>query len=151
MADHGIAVNDNDLANAETSTSRELETQLRERTRAHENAQREIEELTMRCNEAEDKVESLGRMVDRIKDARSPTSMSMRSPTPPADSDRRMLEAERKMYEMENQHKEKMAALEGDYQTAVRYVKGTEKMLKRMKVSRPEARAWIWVLMDRTS
>lgn len=39
---------------------------------------------------------------------------------------------------MQNQHKEKMAALEGDYQTAVRYVKGTEKMLKRMKVSRLE-------------
>ena len=60
--------------------------------------------------------------------------MSARSPSPPADSDRRVLEAERKMAELENQHKEKMAALEGDYQTAVRYVKGTEKMLKRMKV-----------------
>ena len=136
MAEHGIAVTDSDLANAETSTSRELETQLRERTRAHENAQREIEELTQRCHEAEDKVESLGRMVDRIKDARSPTSMSMRSPTPPVDSDRRILDAERRMIEMESQHKEKMAALEGDYQTAVRYVKGTEKMLKRMKVGR---------------
>jgi len=77
-------------------------------------------------------------MVDRIKDARSPTSMSMRSPSPPADSDRRILDAERRMAEMQNQHKEKMAALEGDYQTAVRYVKGTEKMLKRMKVSRLE-------------
>lgn len=122
------------MNNAEASTSRELETQLRERTRAHENAQREIEELTHRCQEAEDKVESLGRLVDRMKDARSPTAMSMRSPTPPADADRRILDAERRMVEMESQHKEKMAALEGDYQTAVRYVKGTEKMLKRMKV-----------------
>jgi len=132
VADHGIAVNDNDLNNAETSTTRELETKLRDRTRAHENTQREVEELTRRCNEAEDKVESLGRLVDRMKDARSPTSMSMRSPTPPGDS--RVVDVEKKMFEMQNQHKEKLAALEGDYQTAVRYVKGTEKMLKRMKV-----------------
>jgi Mg2+ and Co2+ transporter CorA len=132
VADHGIAVNDNDLNNAETSNTRELETQLRDRTRAHENTQREVEELTRRCHEAEDKVESLGRLVDRMKDARSPTSMSMRSPTPPGDS--RVVDAERKMFEMQNAHKEKLAALEGDYQTAVRYVKGTEKMLKRMKV-----------------
>ena len=79
-------------------------------------------------------MESLGRLVERIKDARSPTSMSMRSPSPSGDASVRMADAERKMAEMENQHKEKMAALEGDYQTAVRYVKGTEKMLKRMKV-----------------
>ena len=134
MADHGIAVNDNDLANGESSNSRELETKLRERVRAHESAQREIEELTQRCHESEDKVESLGRLMERMKDARSPTSSSMRSPTPP-DSDRRVVEAERRMAELESQHKEKMATLEADYQTAVRYVKGTEKMLKRMKVS----------------
>lgn len=136
MAEHGIAVNESDLANAETSSTRELETQLRDRTRAHENAQREIDELQRRCNEAEDKVESLGRLVERIKDARSPTAMSMRSPSPPADAGKRTVDAERRMAEMESQHKEKMAALEGDYQTAVRYVKGTEKMLKRMKVGR---------------
>ena len=134
LADHGIAVNDNDLSNGESSNTRELEGKLRERTRAHENTQREVDELTRRCHEAEDKVESLGRLVDRMKDARSPTSMSMRSPTPPPESDRRAADAERKVAELEIQHREKMAALEGDYQTAVRYVKGTEKMLKRMKV-----------------
>ena len=116
-------------------TSSELEKQLRDRTRAFETSQREVEELTRRCNQAEDQVESLGRLVERIKDARSPTSMSMRSPSPSADAGMRVADAERKMAELENQHKVKMAALEGDYQTAVRYVKGTEKMLKRMKVS----------------
>jgi len=132
LADHGIAINDNDLSNGEASNTRELESKLRERTRAHENSQREVDELTRRCHEAEDKVESLGRLVDRIKDARSPNSM--RSPTPPPEGDRRAVDAERKIAELEVQHREKMAALEGDYQTAVRYVKGTEKMLKRMKV-----------------
>ena len=66
----------------------------------------------------------------------------MRSPTPPPESDRRAMEAERKMTEMENAHKEKMTALEGDYQTAVRYVKGTEKMLKRMKVGFEATHDW---------
>jgi hypothetical protein len=32
-------------------------------------------------------------------------------------------------------HQEKIKQVESDYQTAVRYVKGSEKMLKRMKVS----------------
>jgi hypothetical protein len=69
-----------------------------------------------------------------MKDARSPTSMSMQSPSPTGDPDRRLTDAEKKMAETESQYKEKLAALEADYQTAVRYVKGTEKMLNRMKV-----------------
>jgi predicted RNase H-like nuclease (RuvC/YqgF family) len=140
VADHGIAVNESDLANPSdsSSSSREMESRLRDKTREADNAQREIEALNRRCSEAEDKVESLGRLVERMKDARSPTAMSMRSPSPTkaGEGDRRVLDAERKMVELETQHKEKMAALEGDYQTAVRYVKGTEKMLKRMKVCR---------------
>ncbi|OCF30994.1 hypothetical protein I316_07401 [Kwoniella heveanensis BCC8398] len=133
LADHGIAVADSDLENAETPSTRELETQLRDRGRAHEAAQREIEDLRLRCEEAEDKVESLGRLVERIKDARSPTAASMRSPTPTGDSDRRVGELEKRLVDMEKEHREKVKAVESDYQTAVRYVKGTEKMLKRMK------------------
>ncbi|KAL1412939.1 hypothetical protein Q8F55_000688 [Vanrija albida] len=133
LGEQGVNVSDADLDSLETPSSRELETQLRDKSRAHESAQREIDELTRRCQEAEDKVESLGRLVERVKDTRSPSAASMRSPTPPSDSDRRAIEAERRLHEVEAQHKEKMAALEGDYQTAVRYVKGTEKMLKRMK------------------
>ena len=133
LADHGIAVNDSD--GGEVPQARDLEMQLRERSRENDNAQREIEVLTRRCHEAEDKVESLGRLIERIKDARSPTSMSMRSPSPPGE-DGRVAEVERRMAEMEATHKEKLAGLESDYQTAVRYVKGTEKMMKRLKVSR---------------
>ena len=135
LADHGIAVSDNDMSrDGDTSSSRELESKLRERIRAHENSQREVDELTRRCQESQDKAESLGRIVDRMKDERNPTPSSMRSPTPPPESDRRTQDAERKIVELEIQHREKMAVIEGDYQTAVRYVKGTEKMLKRMKV-----------------
>jgi uncharacterized protein YeeX (DUF496 family) len=131
VADHGIAVHDSDLDNHDTPDSRELESKLREKTRAHETSQREIEDLTRRCHEAEDKVESLGRLVERIKDARSPTAMSARSPTPPGDRG----DYEQRISEMEMKHQEKIKQVESDYQTAVRYVKGSEKMLKRMKVS----------------
>jgi len=135
VAEHGIAVPDTDLDNStgtgNGSEPRELESKLRDTTRAHEASQREIEDLTRRCHEAEDKVESLGRLVDRIKDARSPTAMSARSPTPPGD----LGDYEARMSEMESRHQEKIKQVESDYQTAVRYVKGSEKMLKRMKVS----------------
>ncbi|WVW84560.1 hypothetical protein I302_106594 [Kwoniella bestiolae CBS 10118] len=133
LADHGIAVSDSDLENQRPSDASQLETQLRDRGRANEAAQREIEDLRMRCEEAEDKVESLGRLIERLKDARSPTSSSMRSPTPTGDNDRRVGELEKRLTDMEKEHREKVKAVENDYQTAVRYVKGTEKMLKRMK------------------
>lgn len=133
VAHHGIAVNDAELNEGESPDGRDLEVKLRDRTRAHEASQREIEELTRRCHEAEDKVESLGRLVDRIKDARSPTAMSARSPTPPGDDPRRA-DYEAKLAELESRHQEKVKQVESDYQTAVRYVKGSEKMLKRMKV-----------------
>lgn len=132
VADHGIAVHDAELNEGESPDGHDLEAKLRDRTRAHEASQLEIDELTRRCHEAEDKVESLGRLVDRIKDARSPTSMSARSPTPPGDDRRADYEA--KIAEIESRHQEKVKQVESDYQTAVRYVKGSEKMLKRMKV-----------------
>ncbi|WVQ80675.1 hypothetical protein IAT38_002780 [Cryptococcus sp. DSM 104549] len=133
LADHGIAVNASELENVEAPSTRELETQLRDGARAHEAAQREIQDLRVRCEEAEDKVESLGRLVERIKDARSPTSASMRSPTPTGMEGGRVGELEKRLVDLEKEHKDKVAGLEADYQTAVRYVKGTEKMLKRMK------------------
>lgn len=142
LGEHGVTITERELENAEAPNASELETQLRDKARAHENAQREIDELTRRCHEAEDKVESLGRLVERMKDARSSSAGSMRSPSPGGtqsdshtahDPATRAVEAERRLADVETQYKEKIAALEGDYQTAVRYVKGTEKMLKRMK------------------
>lgn len=143
LGEHGVTITDTELENAEAPNASELETQLRDKARAHENAQREIDDLTRRCHEAEDKVESLGRLVERMKDARSSSAGSMRSPSPGGtqsdthahsnDPATRAVEAERRLADVETQYKEKIAALEGDYQTAVRYVKGTEKMLKRMK------------------
>lgn len=135
LADHGIAVEDSNLVNIKEPSTRELEDKLREQTRANEVAQREIQDLRIRCEEAEVKIESLGKLVERIKDTRSPTSPNMRSPTPTGGEISRVGELEKKLVDMEKEHRDKVAGLETDYQTAVRYVKGTEKMLKRMKVS----------------
>jgi predicted nucleic acid-binding Zn-ribbon protein len=115
VADHGIAVATD--VSAVDSGSRDVDAQLRDRTRAFEASQREVDELSRRCREAEDKVESLGRLVEQMKDGRSPTSASMRSPSPSTDAgDRRMGDAERKLAEAEAAHKEKLAQLESDYQ-----------------------------------
>lgn len=153
LGEHGIAVSDNDLESAEPTSTSELETRLRDKTRAHENAQRDYDELNHRHQEAEEKVKTLTRQLDRIAGARSGSAASMRSPSPTAigagavggaaavgavagavlgasaEGARSGGSESARVLELE----EKLAAVEGDYHTAVRYVKGTEKMLKRMK------------------
>lgn len=71
-------------------------------------------------------------------------SFGARSPTPPGYGDDRdgsgsgsasgKRDFEQRLAEIELKHQEKVKQVESDYQTAVRYVKGSEKMLKRMKV-----------------
>ncbi|BEJ17140.1 hypothetical protein CspHIS471_0605410 [Cutaneotrichosporon sp. HIS471] len=134
LGEHGINVSDADLESAETSSAGELESKLRDKSRAHDTAQREIDELKRRCEEAEDKADSLARMVERYKDARSPSAGSIHSGDGEGgDANQRAREAERKLADVEEAHLKRLTALQSDYETAVRYVKGTEKMLKRMK------------------
>jgi chromosome segregation ATPase/N-acetylneuraminic acid mutarotase len=123
MGDHDIVVTDSELENAELPSTSQLEDRLRDKTRAHENAQREIEELTERLRQAEDQADSLGKRNERITN-RSGSSASMRSLSPNSHS---ALEVQLARKE------EELSVIRTDYQTAVRYVKGTEKMLKRMK------------------
>lgn len=134
LGEHGINVTDADLESTETSNTGELESKLRDKSRAHDTAQREIDELKRRCEEAEDKANSLARMVERYKDARSPSAGSIRSGDGEGgDANQRARDAERKLADAEEAHQKRLTALQSDYETAVRYVKGTEKMLKRMK------------------
>lgn len=138
LGENGINVTDSQLENAEMPNASALESKLRDKSRAHDNTQRENEQLAKRCDEAEAKVESLSRLVERMKDARSPSAASMRSPSPAgpaggAGTQTRAVDAERKLVEVEEAHQKRLTALQSDYEIAVRYVKSTEKMLKRMK------------------
>ena len=137
MADHGLAVNEEDLATryppmngSETPEQlyqrvQELESRLEQKTKAHsdldsnhQDAKRELDELTRQRNEH---VEELQRLREN----------------PGADSNdkNRLLEVQGELESLQQRHSQ----LEATHLKAVQYVKGTEKMLRRMKeVSYPE-------------
>ncbi|KAJ7169697.1 hypothetical protein C8R46DRAFT_1265035 [Mycena filopes] len=133
LAENGISADED----AERSRSRaqgtaspqqlsDLENKLAERTRLHENAQRELEQALRRKREAESQLGQLSTQLERVR-----TTQSQSAPNPEAEA--RALEAERKLEETEQGYKARMQQMEEDYQLAVHYVKGTEKMMRRMR------------------
>ncbi|KAF8140428.1 hypothetical protein EV363DRAFT_1579771 [Boletus edulis] len=105
----------------------ELEMQLDERIRLHDNSERELAQTLRRKQEFEAQITNLTSQLDR--------SRSRQSPIVESDSaaEARALEAENKLEETERSYKARMQQMEEDYQLAVHYVKGTEKMMRRMK------------------
>lgn len=134
LAEQGIAVDEDDLqangsrANGVVSPDvvSELESRLAERNRMFDNAQRELNKVTRSHRDAEAKASDLAVQIERLRSSQSPASSS-------ADSDARLAEAERRFEETERGYKTRMQQMEEDYQLAVHYVKGTEKMMRRMK------------------
>ncbi|KAI4528977.1 hypothetical protein K525DRAFT_230095 [Schizophyllum commune Loenen D] len=132
LTEHGIVINEDDVhasrTNGVTSPDvvAELETKLAERNRAYDNAQRELNQVARRHRDAEAQVSDLASQIEQLRASQSPSVGS-------ADSDARLAEAERRFEETERGYKQRMAQMEEDYQLAVHYVKGTEKMMRRMK------------------
>jgi N-acetylneuraminic acid mutarotase len=134
MAENGLSVDEDELDLPSRSRSRngaspvaivELENKLAERTRLHETTERELAKAVRRNREAEDQVDQLSKQLDRARST---------IPSPgEGDSEARAEEAERKLEETERVYKARMQTMEEDYQLAVHYVKGTEKMMRRMK------------------
>ncbi|GAA5956541.1 hypothetical protein JCM3765_003477 [Sporobolomyces pararoseus] len=131
MADHGLAVNDDDLAaryppmnGSETPEQlyqrvQELESRLEQKTKAHsdldsnhQDAKRELDDLTRQRNEH---VEELQRLRE--------------NPVADSDDKNRLLEVQGELESLQQRHSQ----LEATHLKAVQYVKGTEKMLRRMK------------------
>ncbi|KAJ6574924.1 hypothetical protein B0H19DRAFT_933668 [Mycena capillaripes] len=133
LAENGIGIDED----AERSRSRaqgaaspvvtELENKLAERTRLHENAQRELEQALRRKRDVESQLSQLSSQLERVRTTQSPAT------TPNPETEARAVEAERKLEETEQGYKARMQQMEEDYQLAVHYVKGTEKMMRRMR------------------
>ena len=116
--EHGIAVEDDDLLSVSQATSNiavspevlsELESKLAERTRMHEDAQRELVQALRQKQDVEAQVSQL---LDQLKLAWGS-----------AAEGRRVAELEQKLDETERTYKARLEQLEEDYQLAVQYVK----------------------------
>jgi chromosome segregation ATPase len=123
LAENGIGIDED----AERSRSRaqgatspsvaELENKLAERTRIHENTQRELDQALRRKRDVESQLSQLSTQLERVRTTQSPAS------TPNPEAEARAAEAERKLEETEAGYKARMQQMEEDYQLAVHYVK----------------------------
>ncbi|THH09190.1 hypothetical protein EW145_g2194 [Phellinidium pouzarii] len=107
----------------------ELESKLAARVRLQEEMEKEVEVAVRRRDELEAHVKTLSNQLERVHYIQSPSS----SKSDEGQWESRALQAERKLVEAEQTFKSRLQQMEDDYQLAVKYVKGTEKMMRRMK------------------
>lgn len=121
---------------------RELERQLDESTRLREDlesnqdqvmqnltvAQKRHKDATKRQRDAEDRVKKLEEELERAS-----AGSSTATAADIAEANRKQADAEKKLVDSTVVFQDRLAQLESDYQSAVHYVKGTEKMIRRMK------------------
>ncbi|KAF8640758.1 hypothetical protein AX17_000408 [Amanita inopinata Kibby_2008] len=133
LTENGVTIEEDDLRSVSRATSNgavspealtELESKLVERTRMHEEAQRELAQTLRRKRDVEAQVNQLAGQLELARSGHSP---------PGSNVDGRVSELERKLEETEHSYKTRLHQLEDDYQLAVHYVKGTERMMRRMK------------------
>ncbi len=121
LADNGVTVEDDQLRPSRLNGTvspeaiSELEAKLAERTRLHENSEREMVQLQRRKREVEAQVASLSEQLQNARSSRSPSSN--------ADGDARVQEVEEKLESVTQAFKGQIQQMEADYQIAVHYVK----------------------------
>jgi chromosome segregation ATPase len=121
LAEQGISPDDDDSNHAESSSRiAELETKLEERTRLHEDAERELEQTMRRKRDIENQANMLSAQLDRVRSTQSPGA---HDDTEIRAAETRAVEAEQKLDETERSYKARMQQMEEDYQLAVHYVK----------------------------
>ena len=117
LAENGVNPDDEQAPSSGaggSSSVRDLQAMLAERTRQYENSERELAQVVRRQRDAEAQVNILSTQLDRARSTMSPGS---------AEADARAGEAERKLEETERGYKARMQQMEDDYQLAVHYVK----------------------------
>ncbi|KAG6832512.1 hypothetical protein H0H92_000141 [Tricholoma furcatifolium] len=142
LAEHGIAVDEADLRSSSRSAGRvspaamaELENKLAERTRMHESTQRDLAQITREKRDVEAQASQLSSQLDQLRATHN------QSRNDDAAAEARIAETERKFQEMEEAYKGRMKTMEEDYNLAVHYVKGTEKMMRKMKDEMEKSKA----------
>ncbi|KAL4069765.1 hypothetical protein V8B97DRAFT_1872338 [Scleroderma yunnanense] len=129
FAENGLNPDQDSSSSISDNSARvvELEKQLEERIQLHENSERELALAIRRKRDVEAKVSALTSQLGRTQPSSQNPIIEDESATA------RATEAERKLEETERGYKARMQQMEQDYQLAVHYVKGTEKMMRRMK------------------
>ncbi|KAG6336140.1 hypothetical protein ID866_2950 [Astraeus odoratus] len=129
LAENGLSPDQDPSGSISDSAARiaELEKQLEERIRLHENSERELALVVRRKRDAEAQINALASQLDRSRSSSQSPIIEDQFATD------RATDAERKLEETERSYKARMQQMEEDYQLAVHYVKGTEKMMRRMK------------------
>lgn len=129
MADRGVSVPGDDELNSKVGGGvadkriRELEIEV-------DSQSRELAETEHRLRDASSRVEELTRELEHATTRAARVSANAPQVE---EAQRRATLAERELEEAHTTYRERAAQLEHDYQTAVQFVKGSEKMLRRMK------------------
>ncbi|EJD03699.1 uncharacterized protein FOMMEDRAFT_105816 [Fomitiporia mediterranea MF3/22] len=131
FAEHGEVIDEDDLkAKIGEAPARvvELENKLAARMRLQDGMERDLDVAIRRRDELEMQVKKLANQLEHMRATQSPGANKSDE-----QWETRALEAEQKLVETEQSFKTKLQQMEDDYQLAVKYVKGTEKMMRRMK------------------
>ncbi|KIL71754.1 hypothetical protein M378DRAFT_64627 [Amanita muscaria Koide BX008] len=129
LAENGITVEDDDVRSVSRTGAvspevfSELESKLVERTRMHEDTQRELTRALRRKRDVEAQVTQLSDQLEVVRNVQASSP----------GSEERVSELEHKLDEVERTYKARLQQREDDYQLAVHYVKGTEKMIRKIK------------------
>ncbi|KAK0246372.1 hypothetical protein EDD85DRAFT_54859 [Armillaria nabsnona] len=133
FAENGVEVDEDELpsrskVNGTSSTAAaDLDHKLAEQQALREETEQELAQALHRTKELENRIGQLTSQLDHVRSTQTPSRGDDMT------AENRLVQAERRFEETEKSYKERMAQMEDDYQVAVHYVKGTEKMMRRMK------------------
>ncbi|UZJ53344.1 hypothetical protein CBS101457_002664 [Exobasidium rhododendri] len=127
-SDRGVLVPDDDELSSKNGYAERRIEELEEEVDLQS---RELQETEHRLRDASSRVEELSRELEHSKI--QSRSRGTYNSDDQADSQKRIEDVERELEETNASYRGRMSQLENDYQTAVQFVKGSEKMLRRMK------------------